>query len=224
MNETDTSRGGYAEIARNGLWHENPAIVQLLGLCPLLAVSGTVVNSITLGLCTLVILAASNLVISAIRSLLDDTTRLPAQIMVIATFVTLADLLLQAHAFEIHQQVGLFVALIVTNCTLLGRAESFARRNPVRRATFDGAMMGTGFLIVIVLMGMIREVLGHGTLFTNMDLIFGSAAADWTITVADSGFLLVVLPPGAFLTLGLLVAGKNWVDQRNDGRMTDEQG
>ncbi|MEX2326933.1 MAG: electron transport complex subunit RsxE, partial [Pseudomonadales bacterium] len=132
----------YRSIASEGIWHNNPALVQLLGLCPLLAVSNTFVNSLGLGLATLAVLTASNFVISLVRGLLDDSTRLPAQIMVIATFVTLADIAMQTWFFEIHQRIGLFIALIVTNCTLLGRAEAFASRQPIRYAIFDGFMMG----------------------------------------------------------------------------------
>ncbi len=206
------------DIAAQGLWRDNPALVQLLGLCPLLAVSNTTVNSTGLGLATLAVLIMSNLAISSLRRFLDDSTRLPAQIMVIATFVTCADLVLQAGFFELHHRIGLFVALIVTNCSLLGRAERFARRNPVPWAVLDGAMMGLGFFLVILTMGAIRELLGQGTLFANMDLLLGSVAANWTIRVADSGFLLTLLPPGAFLTLGCIIALKNLIDARTQRR------
>ena len=201
----------YKELAIEGLWRNNPALVQLLGLCPLLAVSNTFVNSLGLGIATLVVLTFSNVVISLLRGLLDDSTRLPAQILVIATFVTLAEIILQAYFFDLYQRIGLFVALIVTNCSLLGRAETFARRNPVRFAFVDGFMMGLGFLAAILLMGSLRELLGQGTLFANMQSLFGPAAKGWTIHVADGGFLLMLLPPGAFLTLGCIIALKNAV-------------
>lgn len=206
----------YRTLAADGLWHNNPAMVQMLGLCPLLAVSNSVVTSLGLGVVTLLVLTASNFVISAIRTWLDDATRLPAQIMVIATFVTLADIALQTWFFDIHQRIGLFVALIVTNCTLLGRAEACASRRAVRFAMFDGFMMGLGFLAVILLMGATRELLGQGTLFANLHLLLGDAARDWTITVGGSGFLLAVLPPGAFITLGCIIALKNWIDARRE--------
>lgn len=204
----------YKSIAADGMWHNNPALVQLLGLCPLLAVSNTFVNSLGLGLATLAVLTASNFVISIIRGLLDDSTRLPAQIMVIATFVTLADIAMQTWFFEIHQRIGLFIALIVTNCTLLGRAEAFASRQPIRYAIFDGFMMGAGFLAVILVMGSLREILGQGTLFANLHLLLGEHVTDATIRVGDTGFLLMLLPPGAFITLGCLIALKNWVAAR----------
>jgi electron transport complex protein RnfE len=199
-----------ANLARQGLWTRNPALVQMLGLCPLLAVSNSVATSLGLGIVTLFVLVLSNGVISLIRNLLDDETRLPVQILVIATFVTLADLLLQAWFFELHQRIGLFVALIVTNCTLLGRAEVFARRNPIGAALTDGFMMGVGFLLVLLIMGAIRELLGQGTLFANLHLLTG--LPDMTLHFMDHGFLLAILPPGAFLTLGCLIALKNVID------------
>ena len=146
------------------------------------------------------------------RNLLDESTRLPVQILVIATFVTLADLCLQAWFFELHQRIGLFVALIVTNCTLLGRAEVFARRNPVASSLVDGFMVGTGFLVVLLVMGAIREVLGQGTLFANLHLLTG--LPDMTLHISDTRLLLMVLPPGAFLTTGCLIALKNFLDGR----------
>ena len=197
-------------ITRQGLWSNNPALVQLLGLCPLLAVSNSFATSLGLGITTLIVLTLSNLVISLIRHWLDEETRLPVQIMVIATFVTAADLTLQYAFFDLHQRIGLFVALIVTNCTLLGRAEAFASRHPVLGSVLDGFMMGAGFLMVLLLMGATRELLGQGTLFANLHLLTG--LPDLTLHVADTGFLLMVLPPGAFLTLGCLIALKNVID------------
>ena len=208
-----------SQITREGLWSNNPALVQLLGLCPLMAVSTSVATSLGLGLTTLFVLTASNLVISAIRHLLDQETRLPVQILVIATFVTIADLGLQYRFFELHQQISLFVALIVTNCTLLGRAEAFASRNPIATAGLDGIMMGSGFLIVLLLMGAIREALGRGTLFAGIDILTG--LPDLTIhlgtsfgTSGDTHLLLMLMPPGAFITLGCLIALKNAMEIR----------
>jgi len=197
-------------LAKDGLWQNNPALVQLLGLCPLLATSNSFATSLGLGLTTLAVLTCSNFTISLVRGLLDDETRLPVQILVIATFVTLADLCLQYWFFDMHQRIGLFVALIVTNCTLLGRAEAFASKNPIISSTFDGLMMGTGFLLVLLLMGTIREIAGNGTLFNNLHLLTGTP--DMSIQLAENGFLLLALPPGAFLTLGCLIACKNVID------------
>jgi electron transport complex protein RnfE len=206
------------EITRDGLWDNNPALVQLLGLCPLLAVSNTLINGFVLGSLTLLVLICSNGAISLLQRWLDDTTRLPAQILIIATFVTLADLLLQFVSFELHQRIGLFVALIVTNCVILGRAEAFARKNHFGYALLDGLTMGSGFLLVIVLLSAIREALGHGTLFAQADLIFGEMAVDWVIQLPNEGLLLAILPPGAFLLFGLLIALKNWIDQKIEQR------
>ena len=197
-------------ITRDGIWTQNPALVQLLGLCPLLAVSQTFATSLGLGLTTLAVLTSSNIIVSLLRHWLDDETRLPIQILIIASFVTMADIVLQHSFFELHQRIGLFVALIVTNCTLLGRAEVFASRHPVGHAAWDGFCMGFGFLAVLVVMGAVREVLGHGTLFSGMHYLTGGA--EMTIKIAESGFLLMLLPPGAFLTLGCLIALKNYVD------------
>ena len=206
------------QTAIDGLWANNPALVQLLGLCPLLAVSGTLATSLGLGLTTLCVLTLSNLTISCIRKLLDRETKLPMQIMVIATFVTLADILLQAWLFELHQRIGLFVALIVTNCTLLGRAEAFASRQPVLLATLDGFMMGLGFLLVILLLGALREIIGHGTLLANLHLLVPSLPSDMTIHLngaeAGGGVLLAILPPGAFIIFGCLIAARNALAMR----------
>jgi len=200
------------QITRDGLWQNNPALVQLLGLCPLLAVSGSFSTSLGLGLTTLAVLTLSNFCISLLRGVLDDETRLPVQILIIASFVTLADLMLQYWFFEMHQRIGLFVALIVTNCTLLGRAEAFASRHPVAASTWDGLMMGTGFMMVLLVTGATREILGRGTLFSGLHTLTG--LPDLTIRFADSGLLLMILPPGAFLTLGCLIALKNLIDTR----------
>ncbi|MBV1876833.1 MAG: electron transport complex subunit E [Pseudomonadales bacterium] len=200
------------QITYQGLWSNNPALVQMLGLCPLLAVSNTVTNSLVLGLVTLWVLVCSNTIISLIRHHLHDATRLPSQILVIATFVTLSDLLLQTWLFEIHQRIGLFIALIVTNCTVLGRTESYASKHPVSAAALDGLMMGLGFLLVIVSMGFIRQAIGTGQLFSQLHLLLGGTQSDWQVILPNEPFLLMILPPGAFLCLGCLIALKNWIE------------
>tara|TARA_B100000405_G_C16651535_1_gene398644 strand:- start:187 stop:846 length:660 start_codon:yes stop_codon:yes gene_type:complete len=200
------------QIVQDGLWSRNPALVQLLGLCPLLAVSNNFTTSLGLGITTLAVLTISNITVSLLRSYLDESTRIPIQILIIAGFVTLADLLLQYQYFELHQRIGLFVALIVTNCTLLGRAELFASRHPAIWAGLDGLMMGIGFLAVLLVMGSIRELLGNGTLFSELHLLIGGD--DVEIRLTDARFLLAVMPPGAFLTLGCLIALKNIIDQK----------
>ena len=206
--------------ANQGLWKDNPALVQLLGLCPLLAVSQTLVTGLTLGVITLGVLVASNAVISLIRRWLVEDIRLPMQILVIATMVTLADLTMQAMFFDMHQRVGLFIALIVTNCTILARAELFARRNRWWHAVADGFWMGLGFLWVIALLSGIREILGRGTLFDGLTLIFGPEAEAFQMVIHTSPLLLVALAPGAFITLGCLVALKNLMDIAYESRQT----
>jgi electron transport complex protein RnfE len=206
----------YRKISLDGLWHNNPATVQILGLCPLLAVSGSVVNALGLGLATMVVLAISNLAVSLIRHFVTPAVRLPAFVMIIAAAVTVIEMLMQALTFELYEILGIFIPLIVTNCAVLGRADAFASKNAPLPAVLDGLMMGMGFLIVLVLLGGMREALGSGTLFSNMQLLFGPVAQHWQITLIENyrGFLLAILPPGAFIGLGLIIAGKNVIDKR----------
>jgi electron transport complex protein RnfE len=208
------------EIAGQGLWHDNPALVQLLGLCPLLAVTGSVVNALGLGLATIVVLLGSSISVSLLRRFVPDEIRLPAFVMIIASYTTVITLLMQAFAFELYQMMALFVQIIVTNCAILGRAEAFASRQPVLPAAFDALMTGLGFTLVLVTLGALRELLGQGTLMADMDLLLGSAAADWKLTLIPDyrGFLLAVLPPGAFLGMGLLIAAKSAIDDRGARR------
>ncbi|MBQ0754859.1 MAG: electron transport complex subunit E [Gammaproteobacteria bacterium] len=204
------------KIVVDGLWSNNPATVQILGLCPLLAVSGTVVNALGLGLATMAVLAGSNACVSIIRHYVTDAIRLPAFVMIIAALVTVIEMLMQAYTFELYEILGIFIPLIVTNCVVLGRADAFASKNPVLPAFIDGAMMGLGFLVILLLLGALREVIGQGTLFTNMQLLFGPSASGWQINLFENyrGFLFAVLPPGAFVGLGLIIAGKNVIDKR----------
>jgi electron transport complex protein RnfE len=202
------------EVTENGLWHNNPALVQLLGLCPLLAVSSTVANALGLGLATMMVLIGSNTIVSLIRNHVNDAVRLPVFVIIIAAFVTCAELLMKAYTYDLYQILGIFVPLIVTNCAILGRAEAFASKNSVSLAALDGFMMGMGFLLVLVALGAIRELLGQGTLFVDMHLLFGPIAANWLIQPfgPNYSFLIIVLPPGAFLVTGLLIALKNIID------------
>lgn len=206
----------YKKISMDGLWNNNPATVQILGLCPLLAVTGTVVNALGLGLATLVVLMGSNICVSLIRRYVTDAVRLPAFVMIIAAMVTVIEMLMQAFTFELYEILGIFIPLIVTNCTVLGRADAFASKNPVLPAALDGFMMGLGFLVILLILGGMRELIGQGTLFTNMQLLFGPMAADWQLQVVENygGFLFAILPPGAFVGLGLIIAGKNVIDKR----------
>jgi electron transport complex protein RnfE len=185
-----------------------------LGLCPLLAVTGTVVNAIGLGLATILVLVGSNIAVSLIRNHVPDAVRLPAFVMIIASFVTVTELVMQALTYELYQILGIFIPLIVTNCAILGRADAFASKNGIIPSAVDGLTMGVGFTVVLILLGVIREVIGQGTLFTNMDLIFGEMAVNWQIVIFNDypDFLFAILPPGAFVAMGLIIAVKNLVD------------
>jgi electron transport complex protein RnfE len=204
----------YRELTHNGLWKNNGALVQVLGLCPLLAVTGSVVNAMGLGLATIAVLMCSNGAVSLIRNFASDAIRLPAFVMIIASFVTCIELLMKAFAFELYQILGIFIPLIITNCIILGRADAFASRNALLPSIYDGFIMGLGWALVLLVLGIMRELIGSGTLFNNMDLLFGPMAADWVIQPSQDypGFLVAVLPPGAFLFTGLLIAMKNVID------------
>ncbi len=206
----------YKELAWQGLWKNNPGIVQLLGLCPLLAVTSTVVNALGLGVATLFVLICSNATVSAIRHWVPKEIRIPIFVLIIAAFVTCVQLLMNAFTYNLYQSLGIFLPLIVTNCAIIGRAEAYASKNPVAQASFDGLMMGLGFLAVLVFLGAIREVLGQGTLFDGANLLLGPWATQLKIEVyqLDSQFLLAMLPPGAFIAMGFLIAGKNFIDSR----------
>lgn len=206
----------YKTLTHNGLWKNNPALVQLLGLCPLLAVSASVVNSLGLALATLFVLTTSNLCVSLVRNVVSDTIRLPVFVMIIAAAVTAIELLMQAYTYELYQILGIFLPLITTNCVILGRADAFAAKNPVLPALYDGFIMGVGFGAVLVVLGAIRELLGTGGLFANMQLLFGEGARDWHWVLSESypKLLLAILPPGAFIVTGFLIAGKNQWDER----------
>lgn len=205
----------YREISFNGLWKNNPALVQLLGLCPLLGVSNSTVNALALALASAVVLVCSNTAVSLVRGVVNTAVRLPAFVMIIAALTTCIELLMQAYTYELYQILGIFIPLITTNCVILGRADGFAAKHDPARAAYDGLMMGLGFGVVLVMIGAIRELLGTGALLANMHLLFGPIAAEWKLTLVQDykGFLLAILPPGAFIVLGLLIAGKNRIDQ-----------
>ncbi|MCP4209986.1 MAG: electron transport complex subunit E [Halieaceae bacterium] len=204
----------YKDLSVNGLWKNNPAIVQLLGLCPLLAVTGSVVNAIGLGVATIMVLVISNTSVSLIRNVVSDAVRLPTFVMIIAAAVTCIELLMQAFTYELFQILGIFLPLITTNCVILGRADGFAAKNSLGPALYDGLAMGMGFAAVLIVLGGMRELAGTGALFANMDLLFGSLAADWKIVVLPNyePFLLAILPPGAFIFTGLIIVLKNLID------------
>ena len=204
----------YATLTHNGLWKNNPALVQLLGLCPLLAVSASVVNSLGLAAATLFVLISSNLCVSVVRNVVSDTIRLPVFVMIIAASVTAIELLMQAYTYELYQILGIFLPLITTNCIILGRADAFAAKNPVLPSIYDGFIMGVGFGAVLVVLGAIRGLLGTGGLFANMQLLFGETARHWHVVFSADypALLLAILPPGAFIVTGFLIAGKNAFD------------
>lgn len=210
------------QLIADGLWHNNPALVQLLGLCPLLAVSGTVVNGLGLGLATTLTLMISNLLVSLVRNHLPDEIRIPVFVMIIAAAVTGIELVISAWFYQLFLILGIFIPLIVTNCAIIARAEAFAFRNPPVPALLDGLFMGVGFTAALTLLGGIREVIGYGTLLRQADLLFGEVATGWTLVIVEEygGFLLAVLPPGAFIGLGFMIALKNLIDQRGTARQT----
>ena len=207
----------YKEITINGLWKQNPGVVQLLGLCPTLAVTTTAVNGLSLGLATAVVMAAANGSISPVRKLVPSEIRVPVFILVIAALVTVIDMSINAFANPLHKVLGIFIPLIVVNCIVLARVESFAAKNTFVPSILDGFMMGLGSTLVLGLLGGVRELVGKGTLFSGLDLVFGPAAKQFVLTVVPDyhGFLLAVLPPGAFLGLGTLIAVRNWIESRN---------
>ncbi|MCG6870309.1 MAG: electron transport complex subunit E [Gammaproteobacteria bacterium] len=210
----------YRRIARDGLWSNNAALVQLLGLCPLLAVTGSVVNGLGLGLATTLVLLTSNVTVSLIRHWITPEIRIPVFVLVIASAVTAIELAMSAWFYDLYLILGIFIPLIVTNCSIIGRAEAFASKNSVGASALDGLTMGIGFTAVLVVLGGMRELIGHGTLFSNFDLMFGPAAEAMTIHFWSEyrGFLLAILPPGAFIGLGLLIALKNVIDGRQKRR------
>ncbi len=206
----------YLAITQDGLWRKNIAFVQILGLCPLLAVSSTVVNGLGLGLATTLALVGSNATVSLVRNWVRSEIRIPVFVLIIAAFVTAIEMAIHAWFHELYLVLGIFIPLIVTNCALLGRAEAFASRHSVGAATLDGLMMGLGFTLALMLLGALRELAGLGTLFADAERMFGSGAAWMTLHLfdLDQGFLLAILPPGAFIGLGLLIAVKNGIDAR----------
>ena len=217
MSTTETD---YGRLTHDGLWKNNVALVQLLGLCPLLAVTTTLVNGLGLGIATLLTLVLSNVIVSLIRNHVSPEVRIPVFVLVIASVVTAIELAMNAYFYDLYMILGIFIPLIVTNCSIIARAEAFASKNEVLPSFYDGLVMGLGFLLVLAALGALREVLGFGTLFAQAHLMFGDSARWLTTTVFEDyeGFLLAILPPGAFIALGLLLALKNLIDARLEKR------
>jgi electron transport complex protein RnfE len=206
----------FKDIFYNGLWKQNTGVVQLLGLCPILAVSSSVVNAVSLGLATALVMTLSGAAIAPIRQIVPNEARIPVFILIIAVLVTVVQFVMNAYMYSLYVVLGIFIPLIVTNCIVLARIEAFASKNPALQSALDGLAMGLGLTAVLAVLGGIREVFGHGTLLAGIDMVFGESAKSWVITVVPDyhGFLLAILPPGAFVTLGLLIAGKNWLNLR----------
>ncbi|MBL4851959.1 MAG: electron transport complex subunit E [Gammaproteobacteria bacterium] len=204
------------KIINDGLWTNNPALVQVLGLCPLLAVSSTVINALGMGLATILTLVASNLTVSLIRNQIRPEIRIPIFVLIIAAVVTTIELSMNAFFHELYLILGIFIPLIVTNCVIIARAEAFASKNTPAASILDGLMMGLGFTAVLLVLGGLREAIGQGTLFANAHLMFGEIGHSMTITLIEDyrGFLLAVLPPGAFMLLGFMIAIKNVIDAK----------
>lgn len=211
-----------AAVLKDGLWSNNQGLVALLGLCPLLAVTSTAINGLGLGLATLATLMLTNLIVALLRGWVRAEVRIPMFVLIIASVVTVIELLMNAHLHQLYLVLGIFLPLIVTNCAVIGRAEAFAAKQRPLPALFDGIGMGVGFLLVLLVLGCIREVIGYGTLFRGADILFGPAAAGLTLHVFKdyAGFLLAVLPPGAFMGLAVLIAVKNKIDAVSVSRVT----
>ena len=210
----------YREIIVNGLWKQNPSMVQILGMCPLLAISTNITNALGLGIATALVMAFSNAGVSLVRNHVTPDTRIPVFILIIAALVTIIDMSMNAFVHPLYLVLGIFIPLIVTNCIVLARTEVFASRNPVLPSLVDGFMMGLGVTVVLVMLGALRELVGKGTLLSGIDLALGPIARHWVIHVIPDypGVLLSILPPGAFFGLGLIIAARNWIDQRHQAR------
>jgi Na+-translocating ferredoxin:NAD+ oxidoreductase subunit E len=204
------------DILYNGLWKQNTGLVQLLGLCPLLAISNSVVNAVSLGLATTLVMVVSSSAVALIRNYVPNEIRIPVYVLIISVLVTVVQYLMNAYMYALYIVLGIFIPLIVTNCIVLARAEAFASKNTLSSSALDGFAMGIGLTIVLAILGGMREIFGHGTLFAGFDLALGDFAKSWVITVIPDyhGFLLAILPPGAFIGLGLLIAGKNYLTLR----------
>jgi electron transport complex protein RnfE len=205
-------------IVQNGLWNQNPVLGQMLGLCSLLAISTNTVNAVSLGVATILVMGMASLIVSLLRSFIPYEVRIPIFILVIASLVTVVDMAMNAWLHDLYLVLGIFIPLIVVNCIVLARVEAFAAKNPAAISAFDGVMMGIGFVWVIGLLGAIREFIGQGTLFAGIEMIVPNLSA-WQILPEDyPGFLIAILPPGAFFVLGLMIAGRNWLDHRANER------
>ncbi|MFA7292759.1 MAG: electron transport complex subunit E [Rhodocyclaceae bacterium] len=208
------TREEFRNISHNGVWKQNSSLIQLLGLCPLLAVTTNMVNGIMLSLATIIVMAVANVAVASLRNFIPHEIRIPVFILIVASLVTTVDLLFNVNLHELYLVLGIFIPLIVTNCIVLARVEAFAAKNPPLQSTFDGIFMGIGMLWTLALLGGLRELIGAGTLFSGIDLVFPSLQPLHLLPADYPGFLLAILPPGAFILLGCLIAWKNWVEAR----------
>jgi Na+-translocating ferredoxin:NAD+ oxidoreductase subunit E len=212
------SKETFKGIALAGVWRQNTSLVQILGLCPLLAVTTTLVNGVMLSLATILVMAMSNLVIASLRNLIPHEIRIPVFILIVAALVTVVDLLFNANLHQLYLVLGIFIPLIVTNCIVLARVEAFAAKNPPLESMFDGIFMGVGMLWTLALLGGLRELIGGGTLFSGIDMVIPGLHPLQLLPDSYPGFLLALLPPGAFILLGSLIAWKNWLGARAAAR------
>ncbi|MER2546141.1 MAG: electron transport complex subunit E [Candidatus Accumulibacter phosphatis] len=217
------SREEFRQIAANGLWHQNTSLVQILGLCPLLAVTTNLVNGVMLSLATIVVMAIANVAVASLRNLIPHEIRIPVFILIVAALVTVVDLLFNAQLHELYLVLGIFIPLIVTNCIVLARVEAFANKNPPLQAAFDGVFMGVGMLWTLALLGGLRELIGGGTLLAGIDMVFPALQPLQLLPADYPGFLLAMLPPGAFILLGCLISWKNWLEARAAARRPKSQ-
>lgn len=214
----NNSQSSLQGILKDGIWHQNTGLVVLLGLCPLLAVTNSVINGLALGLATMFTLMMSNFFVSVMRGLLRPEIRIPAFVLIIASVVTVVEMLMNAFFHDLYRLLGIFIPLIVTNCAIIGRAEAFASRNKPLPSLVDGLATGLGFCLTLVLLGALRELIGRGTLLDGAQMLLGDWASALSLTIIPqhSGFLLAMLPPGAFIGLGLLIAGRNaWANRKS---------
>jgi electron transport complex protein RnfE len=212
------TRDEFRQIATNGVWKQNTSIVQILGLCPLLAVTTNLVNGAMLSLATIMVMALSGFAIASLRNLIPHEIRIPVFILIVAALVTVIDLLFNANLHDLYLVLGIFIPLIVTNCIVLARVEAYAAKNPPVQSILDGIFMGVGMLWTLSLLGGLRELIGGGTLFAGIDMVFPSLHPLQLLPEDYPGFLIAMLPPGAFILLGFLIAWKNWIEARAAAR------
>ncbi len=211
-------REEFRTIAHNGIWKQNTSLIQILGLCPLLAVTTNMVNGVMLSLATIIVMALANVAVASLRNFIPHEIRIPVFILIVAALVTVVDLLFNANLHELYLVLGIFIPLIVTNCIVLARVEAFAAKNPPLQSTLDGVFMGVGMLWTLAVLGGLREFIGAGTLFSGIDLVLPGLQPLQLLPADYPGFLLAMLPPGAFILLGCLIAWKNWVEARATAR------